>query len=71
MFKNHLIPRSRKGKLVTLTVLCLYLLIQWPILQFANRMEPFVLGMPFLYVYLLFIYCCIIAVMVYACLQDL
>ena len=70
MFKNHLIPRSRKGKLVTLTVLCLYLLIQWPILRFANRIEPFVLGMPFLYFYLLLIYFCIIAVMVYACLQD-
>lgn len=65
-FKSHLIPRTRRGKFVTLAILCLYLLIQWPILRFANRIQPLILGLPFLYFYLLVIYVGIIAIMVYA-----
>ncbi len=70
-FKSHFVPRSRTGKRVVLIILCLYLIIQWPILQLANRIEPFIFGIPFLYFYLLVIYLAIISVMIYACRRGL
>ncbi|MCG8606682.1 hypothetical protein MJD09_17065 [bacterium] len=69
-FRSHLIPSTRRGKTVTIFIVCLYLLIQWPILSLVNRMHPFILGMPFLYFYLLVIYFCIIGVMIYACRKE-
>jgi len=70
-FKFHFIPRSRKGKIVTVVILGIYLLLQWPALQLANRIEPFILGMPFLYFYLLLGYLLIIGAMIYACKEGL
>lgn len=64
--KSHFVPRSRRGRTVALVIVCLFLLIGWPVLPLANRIEPFVVGMPFLYFYLLVIYIGMIAVMLYA-----
>ncbi len=47
--------------------LALSLLAQPPIVHgFANRIEPWLLGMPFLFVYLLAIYVALVAVLVWA-----
>ena len=69
--KSHFVPRSRRGRGVVLFILFLFLLIQWPVLQAANRIEPFVLGMPFLFLYLLVIYVGIIGVLLYAARKGL
>ena len=45
----------------------LFALTQPPILYLAaNRITPWVLGLPFLYAYLLLIYCALIAVLLWA-----
>lgn len=42
-------------------------LAQPPIVHtMANRVEPWVLGLPFLYAYLLVVYCALIAVLLWA-----
>jgi hypothetical protein len=69
--KSHFVPRTRRGRRVVLGVLFLYLLIQWPVLTLVNRIEPFVLGMPLLFGYLLAVYIGIIAVMIYAARKGL
>jgi len=69
--KSHFVPRTRRGRRVALIILFLYLVIQWPVLSLVNRIEPFVLGMPLLFFYLLVIYFGIILVMLYAARKGL
>ncbi len=50
----------------------LFALTQPPIVYWvANRIEPLVLGLPFLYAYLLVVYVLLIAVLVWALRRDL
>ena len=46
--------------------LCLMALAQPPIVLLANRIEPRIAGLPFLYVWLLAAYVGMIAVLIYA-----
>ena len=70
--RSHFVPRSRAGKIATVLFLALMALAQPPIVHgFANRIEPWVLGMPFLYAYLLVVYVLMIAVLVWAHRQGL
>ena len=66
-FPSHLVPRSRTGRRVLTLFLLLFLLAEPPLLfAFANRVEPWLLGHPFLYTYLGAVYLALIAVLFYA-----
>lgn len=65
--RSHYLPRTRRGKTVTIAFLVAMLLGQPPIVHgLMNRIEPWILGMPFLFAYLLAVYVLGIAVLVRA-----
>lgn len=51
-------PGSRKtlGLAVIIWILLCYVMVEWPVLAWANRIEPFILGLPFSYFWLTFWY---------------
>lgn len=66
-YRSHLIPRTRDGWIATIAFLALLALAMPPVTHAAlNRVEPLILGMPFLYAVLLGIYLALIAVLVWA-----
>ena len=65
-FRSHLWPRTATGRRLTLAYLAATLLAQPPIVMLANRIEPRILSMPFLYVWLGVVYAVMIAVLVRA-----
>ena len=64
-FKSHWIPRSRKGKLVVLCFVILYLLVEWPILGLVNSIQPLIFGFPFLFAWLSAVYVLLILCLLY------
>ncbi len=66
-YRTHYRPRTRQGWIAVGLFLGLLALAQPPIVHgLANRIEPWLLGLPFLYAYLLIIYCALIAVLLWA-----
>lgn len=66
-YRSHYLPRTRRGWIAVIAFLSLFALTQPPVVHtFANRVEPWILGMPFLYVYLLAVYVALIAVLIWA-----
>jgi hypothetical protein len=64
--RSHWIPRTSSGRVATVLFLLLLALAEPPIVHgFANRVEPWILGAPFLYAYLFFVYAGMIAVLVW------
>ena len=64
--KSHFLPRTRSGWTATTLLLVCMALSQPPVVHgLANRVEPWVLGMPFLFVYLLGVYVVTIAVLIW------
>ena len=64
--RSHYRPRSRDGRIAVIAFLGLLALAQPPIVhQFANRVEPWILGVPFLYAYLLAVYVAMIGVLLW------
>ena len=71
-YRSHLFPRTRSGWWSVLSFLFLFALTQPPFVSRpANRIEPLILGLPFLYVWLLVIYGLLIAVLVRALRKGL
>ena len=69
---SHFVPRSRRGWIAVLAFLGLMALAQPPIVfRFANRVEPWVLGLPFLYAWLLGVYVAMIGVLLWVQRQRL
>jgi len=67
LYRSHLLPRTRDGWVAVLLFLGLFALVEPPFVTgVANRIEPWLLGFPFLYSYLLLIYAAIIGVLVWA-----
>ena len=65
--RSHFFPRTRDGWVAVIAFLGLFALTQPPLLfVLANRIEPRLLGMPFLYTYLLVVYLLQIAVLIWA-----
>ena len=65
-YRSHFLPRTRDGW-IAVTLFCgLFALTQPPLLHLANRITPWVLGLPFLYGYLLVVYCALIGVLLWA-----
>jgi hypothetical protein len=70
--RSHLIPRTRAGRIAVVLFLALFALTQPPaVYLFANRMQPWILGLPFLYAYLLVLYLLLIAVLLWAKRRNL
>ena len=69
---SHLIPRTRAGRVAVVLFLALFALTQPPaVYVLANRVQPWILGLPFLYAYLLVLYFLLIAVLLWAKHRDL
>ena len=65
--RSHFLPRTRNGWVATVLFVALMALAQPPIIHgLVNRIEPWILGMPFLYAYLLVVYVAMIAVLIWA-----
>lgn len=66
-YRSHFRPRTRRGWIAVALFLGLLALAQPPLVHsVANRIEPWVLGVPFLYAYLLLVYCGLITVLIWA-----
>ncbi len=69
--RSHYFPRTRDGWIATVLFVALFALTQPPFVHgFANRIEPRVFGLPFLYAYLLVLYCALIGVLIWAFRRD-
>jgi hypothetical protein len=66
-YRSHYRPRTRDGRIAVLLFVALFALTQPPFVHgVANRIAPWVLGVPFLYAYLLVLYFALIAVLIWA-----
>ena len=67
-FHSHYLPRSRSGWIAVLTFLGLMALVQPPIVFWVDTHfgSAWVLGMPFLYIYLGAVYFALIGVLLWA-----
>jgi hypothetical protein len=69
---SHYRPRTRAGRIAVAAFIGLFAFTQPPLVfLLANRIEPTVLGVPFLYVYLLVLYFGLIGVLLWARGRDL
>jgi hypothetical protein len=65
--RSHFIPRTRDGWIATGAFIGLFLLAMPPVTHLVlNRTDPWILGLPFIYVSLLIIYTLLILVLVWA-----
>ena len=66
-FRSHYLPRTRTGRIAAAGFLALFAFTQPPLVYWlANRVEPWVGGVPFLYAYLLVFYAALILVLLWA-----
>jgi hypothetical protein len=66
-YPSHYRPRTPTGWIALVSFLALMCLAEPPfVTSWANRVEPWILGMPFLYAYLLFVYLALIGVLLWA-----
>ena len=66
-YRSHYLPRTRNGWIAVTLFVVLFALTQPPFVHtVANRIEPWLFGLPFLYAYLLILYCALIAVLLWA-----
>ncbi len=70
-FGSHYVPRTATGRGVVVAYLLLLAFAEWPLLPWANRIEPTFLGFPFIFAYLGVIYVAKIAVLIYAARRQL
>ena len=65
--RSHYLPRTREGWVAVALFLLVFALVEPPIVHLlANRIEPWVMGVPFLYAYLLLAYLALIGVLIWA-----
>lgn len=70
--RSHLVPRTRDGWIALILFLGLFALVEPPFINtVANRIEPWLLGFPFLYTYLFFLYSALICVLLWALWRKL
>ncbi len=71
-FRSHVWPRTRAGRAAVVAFLALFALVQPPLVfELANRVRPWVFGLPFLYAYLLAVYVALIGVLLWAARRRL
>jgi len=65
-YRNHLVPRTRDGWVATVTFLAVLALAMPPVTHtFFNRLEPVIVGLPFLYAVLLGIYLVLVGILIW------
>ena len=65
--RSHYLPRTPAGRVAIGAFLALFAFTQPPLVfLIANRVEPWVVGVPFLYAYLLVLYVALIGVLLWA-----
>lgn len=70
--RSHYRPRTREGWAAVIVFLLLFALVEPPVVHgLANRIEPWILGFPFLYFYLLVVYVALICVLLWALRKGL
>lgn len=70
--RSHYRPRTREGRIAVALFVILMAMAQPPLVHgLADRVEPWLLGLPFLYVYLLVIYSALIGVLLWAMRKGL
>jgi hypothetical protein len=66
-YRSHWIPRTRDGRIAIVAFLLLFAVAMPPVTHTVlNRIYPVVLGLPFLYAILLFVYIALIGVLIWA-----
>lgn len=66
-YRSHYRPRTRDGWIAVISFFALFALTQPPFIHtIANRIAPWILGLPFLYAYLLILYTALIGVLIWA-----
>jgi hypothetical protein len=66
-FRSHFIPRTRRGWISVVSFLVLFAFTQPPLVYLiGNRIEPRILGFPFLYAYLAVLYFALIGVLIWS-----
>ena len=69
--RSHYLPRTRAGWAATLLLLACMVLSQPPVVHgLANRIDPWLLGMPFLFTYLLGVYTVTIGILIWTMLKK-
>ena len=72
LFRSHLVPRTRNGWRALVAFVALFALAEPPIVHgLANRVEPWIFGLPFLYAYLLAVYIALIGVLLWTLRKGL
>jgi hypothetical protein len=70
--RSHYVPRTSAGRLAVAAFVVLFAFTQPPLVfRLANRVEPWIGGVPFLYAYLLILYVALILVLLWAKKKDL
>lgn len=65
--KSHFVPRTREGRVVAGTYLLLFICMMPPVThRVLDRPDAWIGGVPFFFASLLFLYCLIIGVVVWA-----
>jgi hypothetical protein len=71
-FRSHYRPRTTAGWIAVFLFIVLLALAEPPVVHgLANRIEPWLLGLPFLYAYLLAVYIAMILVLLWAMRRKL
>lgn len=66
-YRSHFIPRTKDGWTALIAFVALFALAMPPVTHTVlDRLYPTILGMPFLYAVLLFIYIALICVLIWA-----
>lgn len=64
--RSHFIPRTRDGWIATVSFVVLFVLVMPPVTHTVlNRVEPWILGLPFFYTVLLGLYSVLISVLIW------
>lgn len=65
-YRSHFLPRTRDGWIATVAFLVVFLIAEPPIVtSLLNRVQPWILGMPFFYASLLVVYLALIGVLLW------
>jgi hypothetical protein len=71
-YRSHYLPRTKGGWVALVAFLALFALTQPPVVHgLANRTEAWLLGLPFLYTWLLAVYTALILVLLWALWRGL
>ena len=65
-FRTHYLPRTRDGWIALVAFLALFALCMPPVTHTLwNRVEPWILGVPFFYAVLCFVYTALVGVLIW------